>query len=166
MKKIFLSILFFLFIFVSKQSVVDAACILNPPGSPPCTNLSGSCNNLGSSYCCGSPNECSLLIGNVSTPSTGCGKTQINSAIGCIPVENTTEFMGWILGWALGIGGGISFLLIVYASFMIMTSAGAPERLKAGQELLTSAISGLIMLIFSVTILKIIGIDILKLDTF
>lgn len=90
----------------------------------------------------------------------------IDTAIGCIPVSDTNQFMGWILGWAVGVGGGIAFLLIVYASFMIMTSQGDPARLKAGQELLTSAISGLIMLIFSVFILKFIGVDILGLDKF
>lgn len=90
----------------------------------------------------------------------------IDTALGCIPVENTNEFMGWILGWAIGVGGGIAFLLIVYASFMILTSQGAPERLKAGQELLTSAISSLIMLIFSVFILRFIGVDILGLNNF
>lgn len=68
--------------------------------------------------------------------------------------------------WAVGIGGGIAFLLIVYAGFMIMTSAGNPERLKAGQELLTSALSGLILLIFSVFVLRFIGIDILGLGAF
>ncbi len=90
----------------------------------------------------------------------------IDTAIGCIPVSDTNSFMGWILGWAVGVGGGIAFLLIVYASIMIMTSQGMPDRLKAGQELLTSAISGLIMLIFSVFILRFIGIDILKLGSF
>lgn len=88
----------------------------------------------------------------------------IDTAIGCIPVSDTTSFMGWILGWAVGVGGGIAFLLIVYSSFMIMTSQGDPNRLKAGQELLNSAISGLIMLVFSVVILKFIGVDILGLD--
>ncbi len=94
----------------------------------------------------------------------GCGTNEIETAIGCIPVGDTNDFMGWILGWAVGVGGGVAFLLIVYASFMVMTSQGDPARLKAGQELLTSAISGLIMLIFSVFILKFIGIDILGLD--
>ncbi|MEK7061621.1 MAG: hypothetical protein AAB954_03085, partial [Patescibacteria group bacterium] len=75
-------------------------------------------------------------------------------------------FLSFVLKWAVGIGGGIAFLLIIYAGFMIMTSAGNPERLKAGQELLTSAISGLILLIFSVVILKIIGVDILGLNSF
>ncbi len=95
-----------------------------------------------------------------------CGDEEIETAIGCIPVGDTNEFMGWVLGWAVGVGGGIGFLLIVYASFMIMTSQGDPARLKAGQELLTSAISGLIMLIFSVFILEFIGVDILNLDNF
>jgi hypothetical protein len=95
-----------------------------------------------------------------------CGAEEIETAIGCIPVGNTNSFMGWILGWAVGVGGGIAFLLIVYASFMVMTSQGDPARLKAGQELLTSAISGLIMLIFSVFILRFIGVDILQLGQF
>jgi len=87
---------------------------------------------------------------------------QINTAIGCIPVlSNTNDFISFVLKWAIGIGGGIAFLLIVYASFMITTSSGNPDRLKAGQELLTSAIAGLIMLIFSIFILRIIGINIL-----
>lgn len=96
----------------------------------------------------------------------GCGSQEIETAIGCVPVGDTNTFMGWVLGWAVGIGGGIAFLLIIYASFMVMTSQGVPDRLKAGQELLTSAISGLIMLIFAVFVLKFIGIDILGLDRF
>jgi len=91
------------------------------------------------------------------------GKKGIDTAIGCIPIEDTDSFLGFILRWAIGIGGGIAFLLIVFAGFQIMTSAGNPERLQAGRELLTSAIAGLILLVFSVFILRIIGVDILKL---
>lgn len=89
------------------------------------------------------------------------GGTGIDTAIGCIPIGSSTQFMSFILGWAIGIGGGIAFLLIIYASFMIMSSRGNPERLKAGQELLTSAIAGIIMIIFSVFILRVIGVNIL-----
>lgn len=90
----------------------------------------------------------------------------IDTAIGCIPIGNSSELIGFILRWAIGIGGGIAFLLMVYAGFIIMTSTGNPERLKGGQELLTSALAGLIMLIFSVFILRIIGIDILQIPGF
>ncbi len=95
-----------------------------------------------------------------------CGSEEIESAIGCIPISDSDSLVGWILGWSLGVGGGIAFILIVYASIIIMTSQGIPDRLKSGQELLTSAISGLIMLIFSIIILKFIGIDILNLDRY
>jgi len=92
--------------------------------------------------------------------------TELNTAIGCIPVFNQSEFISFVLNWGVGIGGGIAFLLMLYAGFMTMTASGNPERLKAGQELLTSAIAGLILLIFSIFILKFIGVDILGLDKF
>lgn len=91
----------------------------------------------------------------------------INTAIGCLSVLNGQDaFLGAILKWAVGVGGGIAFLLILYAGFMVMSAAGNPERLKAGQELLTSAISGLILLVFSVFLLRFIGLDILGLGAF
>ena len=93
--------------------------------------------------------------------------TGISTAIGCIhALGDQNAFLSDLLKWATGIGGGIAFVLMLYAGFMIMTASGNPERLKAGQELLTSAIAGLILLIFSVFILKFIGIDILGLDKF
>jgi hypothetical protein len=103
------------------------------------------------------------------TPTGGAADSGISTAIGCVPVlgsNGQTDFLSFVLKWAVGIGGGIAFLLILYGGFMVMSSGGNPERLKAGQELLTSAISGLILLIFSVFILKFIGVDILKLCNF
>jgi len=98
---------------------------------------------------------------------TGITCTGVNTAIGCVhALGDESVFLKELLGWAMGIGGGIAFILMLYSGFMIMTSSGDPERLKAGQELLTSAISGLILLIFSVFILKFIGIDILGLCKF
>jgi len=103
------------------------------------------------------------------------GETGINTAIGCVPLEiglfgsgdrnaGTQAFTSFVLRWATGLGGGIAFILIVYAGFMITTSAGDPKRLQAGKELLTAAISGLLMLIFAIFILRIIGVDILGLE--
>ena len=93
------------------------------------------------------------------------GETGVQTAIGCIHVLGSQEsFTADILKWAIGIGGGIAFVLIVYAGFMIMTASGNPERIKAGQELMTSAIAGIILLIFAIFILKLVGVDILGLD--
>jgi len=95
------------------------------------------------------------------TCNAGGGKKGIDTAIGCIPFTSTGSFAKFFLQWALGIGGGIAFLLIVFAGFQIMTSSGNPERLQAGKELLTSAVSGLILLIFAIFVLRIIGVDLL-----
>lgn len=92
-----------------------------------------------------------------------CGDTSIDTAIGCVPFGDQNALFGFFLRWGLGIGGGIAFILILFAGFQIMTSRGDPNRLKAGQELMTAAIAGLLLLIFSVIILKIIGVDILNL---
>lgn len=101
------------------------------------------------------------LTKNVSAQLKCANDTGINTAIGCISYIDSNKFAEFFIKWAIGIGGGIAFLLIFYAGFMIITSSGNPERLKAGQELLVSAISGLIMLVFSMFIFNIIGIDIL-----
>jgi hypothetical protein len=95
-------------------------------------------------------------------------KTKLNTAIGCIPVltGNKEDFLAFILKWAVGIGSGIAFLLSIYGGFMIMTSSGNPEKIQAGRELLTSAVSGLILLILSIFILKVIGVDILGIPGF
>jgi hypothetical protein len=90
----------------------------------------------------------------------------IDTAIGCVPIGNQNALIGFFLKWGIGIGGGIAFLLIVVAGFQIMTSRGDPNRLKAGQELMTSAIAGILLLIFSLVILKIIGYDILGIGAF
>ena len=95
-----------------------------------------------------------------------CNETGINTAIGCIPVGEPNDLIGFILRWAMGIGGGIAFLLILVAGFMIITSQGSPDKIQAGKELLTSAIAGLLLIIFSVFILELIGVDILEIPGF
>ena len=92
-----------------------------------------------------------------------CKNNELDTAIGCIPFEDPNAFIGFFLKWAIGIASGVAFILIVYAGFIIMTSTGDPKKLQAGRELLTAAIAGLLLLIFSVFLLKIIGVDILKL---
>ena len=182
MKKIlFVSAVFLLAIFLTpKVALAQGPCLPNGTlcyslATPRCSNC---CNGH---HVVGYPGGGVSICGPASTPTPAVTPTpgnadlwcpgfeneKLNTAIGCIPILTTKEaFLSFVLKWAVGIGGGIAFLLIIYAGFMIMTSAGNPERLKAGQELLTSAISGLILLIFSVVILKIIGVDILQLPEF
>ncbi len=83
------------------------------------------------------------------------------TAIGCINVSNLTASNQSFIILGLSIGGGLSLLLIAIAGILIKTSAGNPQKLQAGRELLTAAIAGLMLIIFSAFMLRVIGIDIL-----
>ncbi len=83
------------------------------------------------------------------------------TAAGCIYVNPKDFLEKTVLGWGIGIAGSIGLLCIIYAAFMIQTSQGNAEKTKKARELLTSCISGLLLIIFSVFILRIIGVDIL-----
>lgn len=81
-------------------------------------------------------------------------------------MEQLADKINDILKYAMGIGGIVAFLLIVVGGFQIILSSGNPERVKAGKEIITSAIAGLLLIIFSVFILRLIGYDILRIPGF
>ncbi|MBI3109583.1 hypothetical protein HYZ06_00940 [Candidatus Daviesbacteria bacterium] len=92
-------------------------------------------------------------------------KPSIKTAIGCIHTE-PADLIADVLKFALGIGGGLAFLMMLLGAFQMLTSAGNPETLQAGRERLTSAIIGLLFVIFAVLLLQIIGFDILGIPGF
>jgi hypothetical protein len=87
------------------------------------------------------------------------------TAIGCIET-NPGNMLGSILGLGIGVAGGIAFLLILFGGLQIMTSAGNPEQMNAGRELISSAITGLLLIIFAVFLLRFIGYDIIGIPGF
>ncbi|MFH0772748.1 MAG: hypothetical protein V1922_00330 [bacterium] len=88
------------------------------------------------------------------------------TALGCFN-GNVSEFItNNIMKTGIGIAGGISLLCIMFAAFQMQTSAGNAEKVKKAQELMTNCITGLMVILFSILILKIIGVDILKIPGF
>ncbi len=75
-------------------------------------------------------------------------------------------FVSKLVGITVGIAGGIAFLLILFGGFQILTSAGNPEQLNAGRELISSAVAGLLLIIFSIFLLRLIGYNILGIPGF
>lgn len=88
------------------------------------------------------------------------------TSIGCVPTSLGAFIQQTLLGWSLGVAGLSALLCIIYAAFLMQTSSGNPEKTKKAQELITSCIVGLLLIIFSVYILKLIGVDILRLPGF
>lgn len=88
------------------------------------------------------------------------------TSLGCLKTDMTLFIKETVFGIGIGLAGTISLLCIIYAAFMMQSSQGNPEKLKKAQELLTSCIMGLMLIIFSVFILRLIGVDILRIPGF
>jgi len=92
--------------------------------------------------------------------------TAINTALGeALPIDlpNLTKTVFTLL---LSISGAIILLIVIRSGYILMISQGNAEKIKEAQDRLTSAVVGLLFLIFSLVILEVIGVDILKIPGF
>jgi hypothetical protein len=90
----------------------------------------------------------------------------IFSGIGCVKTDIKKFIEETVFSLGIGLAGGFSLLCIIYAAFMMQSSQGNPEKLKKAQEIITSCIMGLMLIIFSIFILRLIGVNILKIPGF
>ncbi|RJQ38421.1 hypothetical protein C4559_01380 [Candidatus Microgenomates bacterium] len=99
----------------------------------------------------------------VCKPTTVNGKVNFtcNTAIGDFETEPTL-FIKKIFGFLLGVSGGIALILIIISGYNLMMAQGNPEKIQGAKETLTSAIVGLLFIIFSFVILEVVGVDLLK----
>ncbi len=112
------------------------------------------------------PKEKASSAGTRCDPKTGgLGDGGIMTAIGCVPT-NPVAFVEAFFKFSLGIGGGLALLLMSFGAIRMILAQGNPESLKKGQEQFTSALIGLLFIIFSVLLLQVIGVDILNLPGF
>lgn len=88
------------------------------------------------------------------------------TAIGCIPFAQTTQTVRSLMVVGLGISGVVVVLMTLYGSFLMSTSQGDPKRVEEAKSALSSAVFGLLFVIFSVAILRFIGVNILRLPEF
>lgn len=92
-------------------------------------------------------------------------KAGVWTAVGCIPSDPESVIVT-IVTIGLAAGGGIVLIMILVGSFMLSVSQGDPNKMKEAKEVITSAIIGLLFVIFSVTILQFIGVSILHIPGF
>lgn len=172
MKKFLISLLILSCSSTLLLSPTHAECIPYSFSETRCDATHPRCDAPRRDVCCNPKSECPLSPapppGGPSGPSGSTdvfcgGGLGVNTAIGCLMAGDPKQAVSQILGWAIVVGGGIAFLLTVYAGFQITTAQGDPKRLQAGQELLTSALSGLFLIVFSVVILNFIGVQVLGL---
>ncbi len=93
------------------------------------------------------------------------GDTGIETALGCIPFS-VDGLVGFFLKNLMGLVGSVALIMIVYGSFLVMTSSGSPDKVAQGKEIITAAISGLLFAILSIFILRLIGVTWLEIPGF
>lgn len=87
------------------------------------------------------------------------------TAIGCVPTDPQPMIRVFV-GLGLSIGGGVALISIIAAGFIFSTSQGDPQKAASAKELMTSAIIGLLFVIFSITILRFIAADLIQIPGF
>lgn len=104
--------------------------------------------------------------GNIIPPQTAASRNdkycaKVKTGLGIDISTHPFEFVRSFFGILLSISGGIALLIIIYSGYKLMISRGNPETIQAARETLTSAIVGLLFIIFSMVLLQLIGVDIL-----
>jgi hypothetical protein len=94
-----------------------------------------------------------------------CGPESLSTALGCLPYTRDA-FISTLLGFLVGISGGIALIVMLVSTIQIMSASGDAKKLQSAKELFTAALIGLLFLIFSVSLLRIIAGDIIKLPGF
>lgn len=94
------------------------------------------------------------------------GCLEINTGLGIWLPTQPLDFIRALYSLLLSISGAIAVVLFIMAGYKYMTSQGEPEKIKEAQGEITSAIIGLLFLIFSMVILQVIGVDILRIPFF
>ena len=90
---------------------------------------------------------------------------EVVTALGSL-LTDPQQFVRSLLALLLSLSGGIALLLIIRSGYTLISSRGDPEKIGHAKEILTSAIIGLLFIIFSLVILEVIGVDILRLPGF
>ena len=89
----------------------------------------------------------------------------VNTAIGTISTD-PQDFIQKMFTFVLTLASFGGIIIIIYSGYVLMTSGGNKEKIQGARETITSAILGLLFIIFSIVILEIIGVDILRIPGF
>ncbi len=129
--------------------------ILSNTPIPPLPNLVPLCEQVGTDF----KDKCHACV---DPPNGG-----MWTAIGCLPTTGLEAFLkDYVFTFGIGIAGGIAFLYFLYGVFLFLTSAGNAETVGQAKEIIVSALSGLLFIIFSIFFLQLIGVQILRIPGF
>jgi len=93
------------------------------------------------------------------------GNAGVWTAIGCIPAKPESIIKTFIT-IAISAAGGATFLLILAGAFRLSVSQGDPQATKEAKEQITAALTGLVFILLSITMLRFIGVTLFEIPGF
>ncbi len=87
------------------------------------------------------------------------------TGIGCISTS-PVQAVGELLGFMFGVGGFFVFIQIIVGAFGILVSRGNPKSVQDARDKIINSVVALLFIIFSITILELIGVKILSIPGF
>jgi len=79
------------------------------------------------------------------------------------PGDSLPEYVQYIFNFSFGLAGLLAFLMLIYAGFQYISSAGSPDKLKDAKKRMLGSFLGLLIVISSYALLLTINPDILML---
>lgn len=101
----------------------------------------------------------------ISGTNFGTTKTGVWTAVGCIQAD-PKPIVQAVVTIGVGLAGGIALLMVLVGGFMMTISQGNPKQWQEARDMITSAVIGLLFVLFSVVILQFIGVSVLHLPGF
>jgi len=95
----------------------------------------------------------------LSYPEIGPGGQKIKIELGM----HLNRLIAWFYYFIVGISGLAAFFMLVWGGFQWLTSAGSPSKISEAKDRITSAILGLIIILASFLILKVINPELITL---
>lgn len=152
-----LNVLLIVFLWFAVISRTAKADVTPPTGQPTCDYCG---------WCAPDPkpptwNACNTCLGDATNPKSGVYYT----VLGCFSTK-AERFIPSFLTILFGVSGGLAFLAVLSGSVTVLTSNGDPIKLANGKETIVNALIGLFLIIFSVFLLRVIGLDLLQIPGF
>lgn len=87
------------------------------------------------------------------------------TVVGCLDTA-PGGFVIQIYKVIVSVAAGFALLAFIYGGFVVLTAGGSPEKVSGGKNIIMGAIFGLLLVLFSVFLLRLIGFEIIKIPGF
>jgi len=85
------------------------------------------------------------------------------SALGCMPMSKVDRFLSeGVLGIGITFAAAFSVLCIIFGAIQFQLSGGESAKVQKAQKLITQCVLGLLIIIFSIFLLRFVGVNLLR----